>query len=208
VDAVTRAIDSLEGVEGLQVNLTEKQVIVVGSTRPSLLLEALKSTGLTTIVRGQGSTAHLGAAVCIFEHFPEYQKGWAQYINRGLARLIQVDDKMCLLDLSLHDVAPGQYHVVLHESGDISRGVESTGSAVETLGTVQVDKDGTGTMLSELSVKIWDMIGRSIVVDKVSPATENGICGVVARSAGVFENTKTVCACSGKTLWSESTSNL
>jgi len=90
VDAVNKALNPIDGIESLDVNLQEKRVIVTGSTPPSLLLAALKSTGLTTIVRGQGSKSHLGAAVCIFEHYPEYQTGWAQYNNRGLARMIQV----------------------------------------------------------------------------------------------------------------------
>ncbi|CAJ0826137.1 20122_t:CDS:2 [Entrophospora sp. SA101] len=29
------------------------------------------------------------------------------------------------------------------------------------------------------------------------------IAGIIARSAGAFENTKKVCSCSGKTLWEE-----
>ena len=28
-------------------------------------------------------------------------------------------------------------------------------------------------------------------------------CGIIARSAGLFENEKRVCACTGKTLWEE-----
>ena len=53
------------------------------------------------------------------------------------------------------------------------------------------------------------MIGRSIVVsrkteqfDKEDPDT---LVGVIARSAGVWDNDKTVCSCSGKTVWEERT---
>lgn len=28
-------------------------------------------------------------------------------------------------------------------------------------------------------------------------------CGVISRSAGLFENTKKICACDGLTLWDE-----
>ena len=28
-------------------------------------------------------------------------------------------------------------------------------------------------------------------------------CGIIARSAGLFQNKKTVCTCSGKTIWEE-----
>ncbi len=32
---------------------------------------------------------------------------------------------------------------------------------------------------------------------------EDTVAGVIARSAGVWENDKTVCSCTGKTLWEE-----
>ena len=28
-------------------------------------------------------------------------------------------------------------------------------------------------------------------------------CGIIARSAGLFENTKRLCTCSGSTIWQE-----
>jgi len=28
-------------------------------------------------------------------------------------------------------------------------------------------------------------------------------CGIIARSAGIFENTKRLCTCSGATIWQE-----
>ncbi|KAG0339633.1 hypothetical protein BG000_001721 [Podila horticola] len=45
--------------------------------------------------------------------------------------------------------------------------------------------------------------------DDLKARSENGgsgkgvICGIIARSAGVFENAKKVCDCSGTTLWEE-----
>jgi copper chaperone for superoxide dismutase len=52
------------------------------------------------------------------------------------------------------------------------------------------------------------MIGRSIVVAKQQDAAfskndPDTLVGVVARSAGAWENDKTVCSCSGKTVWEE-----
>lgn len=67
-------------------------------------------------------------------------------------------------------------------------------------------------------VKVWDIIGRSIVItesedDLGTGATEISkvdgdsgerlACGIIARSAGLFENTKKICACDGLTLWDE-----
>ena len=51
------------------------------------------------------------------------------------------------------------------------------------------------------------MVGRSIVVSRKTEGFEkedqDTLVGVVARSAGVWDNDKTVCSCSGKTVWEE-----
>jgi copper chaperone for superoxide dismutase len=57
-------------------------------------------------------------------------------------------------------------------------------------------------------VGIWEMIGRSMVVskNKEGPFRKDDadtLVGVIARSAGVWENDKTVCSCSGKSVWQE-----
>jgi copper chaperone for superoxide dismutase len=57
-------------------------------------------------------------------------------------------------------------------------------------------------------VQIWELIGRSIVVSKsqegkFSSEDPDTVVGVIARSAGVWDNDKTVCSCTGKTVWEE-----
>ena len=50
------------------------------------------------------------------------------------------------------------------------------------------------------------MVGRGVVVERSGEEKDrrNGlVLGVVARSAGVWENEKVVCACSEKTVWEE-----
>jgi copper chaperone for superoxide dismutase len=78
------------------------------------------------------------------------------------------------------------------------------------LGTVQVGKDGMGSVFLDKPIQIWEMIGRGMVVSKQHEGErkfeendENTLVGVIARSAGVWDNDKTVCSCSGKTLWEE-----
>ncbi|CRJ98685.1 hypothetical protein BN1723_020843, partial [Verticillium longisporum] len=56
---------------------------------------------------------------------------------------------------------------------------------------------------------IWEIIGRAMVVSKQDDAAAplkndaDTLVGVVARSAGMWDNDKTVCSCTGKTLWEE-----
>jgi copper chaperone for superoxide dismutase len=141
---------------------------------------------------------------------------------RGLVRMVQVAPDLTLVDLSIRGLSPGTYHATIRQKGDISAGPESTGGVWEAalkakeegpaargvLGTVQVGKSGLGTVFLDKPIQIWEMIGRSIVVakqqdgkfDKNDPDT---LVGVIARSAGLWDNDKTVCSCTGKTVWEE-----
>lgn len=135
--------------------------------------------------------------------------------------MVQVSPDMTIIDLSIRGLSPGRYYATVRERGDISEGPESTGGIWEALkakkegtpargvwGTVDVGKSGIGTAFLDRPIQIWEMIGRSIVVskhqdgkfDKNDPDT---LVGVIARSAGVWDNDKTVCSCSGKTVWEE-----
>ena len=42
-----------------------------------------------------------------------------------------------------------------------------------------------------------------VIITVLFPFVSSIACGIIARSAGLFQNTKTVCACTGKTLWEE-----
>lgn len=213
---VRSALKEVSGIDNLEIDVPEKRVVVEGRTPPSRILSALLNAGRKAILRGQDSrvAAHLGAAVCIFEHYPEYDGGWAQYNNRGLARLVQVDESHCLVDVSVGPgLQPGEYNIAVHEYGDISEGALSTGPTMDrgAVGTVSVGHDGLGNFVGETSsLSVWDMIGRSLVVER-SDGTQDkrdAICGVIARSAGAFQNSKVVCSCSGQTLWEEAQPSL
>ena len=90
---------------------------------------------------------------------------------------------------------------------------------VGDLGNVLADPDGRAVFrIMDRLVKVWDIIGRSIVIteneddlgtgeSKLSAVDGNSgkrlACGIIARSAGLFENSKKICACDGLTLWDE-----
>lgn len=74
------------------------------------------------------------------------------------------------------------------------------------LGILEVVETGRGSLIGEIDWRVWEMVGRGVVVERLGEETERGngvVVGVVARSAGVWENDKVVCACSGKTVWEE-----
>lgn len=75
------------------------------------------------------------------------------------------------------------------------------------LGTVVASKNGRAAFrLEDGVVKISEIIGRSFVVtgeSKDNVAQRRLSAGIIARSAGLFQNPKTICACDGVSLWDE-----
>lgn len=86
------------------------------------------------------------------------------------------------------------------------------------LGTVEIGPDGTGAVFLDKPFQVWEVIGHAFLVTRqqqqqgeavgVEDSTvlendENTVVGVIARSAGLWDNDKTVCSCTGKTLWEE-----
>lgn len=128
---------------------------------------------------------------------------------------------MTLIDLTIKGLAPGRYWATVRQTGDISKGVLSAGgiwcdpkegalNPRGIFGTVDVGKNGMGSVFIDRPIQIWEMIGRSLIISKQHESEgnsqrndENTLIGVIARSAGVWDNDKTVCSCSGKTLWEE-----
>ena len=131
---------------------------------------------------------------------------------------------MTVVDLTVRGLSPGKYFATVRETGDISRGPFSTGGVWDAFtskterkatpkgffGTFEVGSSGIGTVFLDRPIQIWEMIGRSMVVSKQQDGKfqqddPDTLVGVIARSAGVWDNEKTVCSCSGKTVWEERT---
>ena len=84
----------------------------------------------------------------------------------------------------------------MRETGNLTKGIVSAGKVEKVLGKVQVDERGWGEWSGEVEgLEVWQVVGHALSVDQVA--------GVVARSAGVWDNMKKVCACSGRTIWEE-----
>jgi len=120
----------------------------------------------------------------------------------------------------------GKYALTVRKSGDISN-IPSSIGAIYPIGrfqhekktvddekesncTVDVGEDGKGSAFLDMQIGLQDLIGRSILLtSQVEQAgreiknDENTLIGVIARSAGLWDNEKTICSCSGKTIWQE-----
>jgi len=203
------------GIEKIEANLKDQLFYIEGTAAPSSIVSAIESTGRDAILRGSGKSNSAG--VCILE---THARGVSDPV-RGLARLVQISDEHTLVDLTVRGVSAGTYHATVRETGDISRGAGSTGGIWEAVkklggfnqprgvfGTIEVGKDGRGSTFLEQPVSVWEIVGRSMVVSKqqespFQPEDPDTLVGVIARSAGVWDNDKTVCSCSGKTVWEE-----
>ncbi|KAK7737842.1 copper chaperone [Cytospora paraplurivora] len=201
---VTQALYKLDGISKVEANFETKLVRIEGT----------------------------GAAVSILETYhqlkeerekvPDHEKSREV---RGLARMVEVSKAVTLVDLTLRGVAPGIYRATIREYGDLKNGVSSTGPVWKgeltasphqqghvrgELGPVEIGPDGSGSIFLDRPFQVWEVIGHAFVVTPQEESAgkplqndENTVVGVIARSAGVWDNDKTVCSCTGKTLWEE-----
>lgn len=203
-------------VRSVEVNVEDQRVLVESTEPPSAITRMLKETGRTVIVRGLSYKAsgkegeeegapvpgETVAGVSILEHasaaWKAHEGKKREGMSRtsgGLARLVRAGPSLTLVDLTVHDFPEGTYTASIHSGGDVSDGPESCGEELYALGEVHVDAQGSGDLVSELPKPLWSVIGHGISV--------GGVSGVIARSSGVYENTKRVCACDGRTMWEE-----
>ncbi|XP_057309368.1 copper chaperone for superoxide dismutase-like isoform X2 [Hydractinia symbiolongicarpus] len=222
-EKVKESLQNIQGIESLSIDV-DKQSVIIKTTQPSTVIqEAIERTGMLAVLRGQGQgSTHLGAAISILKQNERIF---------GLVRFVQIDNNTCVIDGSFNGLIPNSKHALhVHELGDLSEGCESTGDDYNPtntshgdrmdnnrhtgdLGNINVDANGSSVFRYEDNIiKVWDIIGRSMVIhegeDDLSSenhgnAGKGMACGIIARSAGMFENTKKVCACTGKTLWEE-----
>ncbi|KAF3165681.1 copper chaperone [Orbilia oligospora] len=210
-NSVKNALSQVEGILNVDCHLEQQLVEVEGTAAPSKISASLREAGKDCILRGTGNPN--SAAVCILEtHAPNTEN-----TVRGLARLVQVGPDFTIVDISLKGLIPGTYQASIRQNGDISRGAASTGGVWEEeimgpgargkLGQIEVGNEGSGGIIIDASIAVWELIGRSMVLSPIAePPNRNDeatLVGVIARSAGIWENDKVVCSCSGKTVWEE-----
>ncbi|KAH8300632.1 hypothetical protein KR018_000089, partial [Drosophila ironensis] len=87
------------------------------------------------------------------------------------------------------------------------------------LGNIRADESGRATFrFVDPILEMMDIVGRSVVITANPDDLGQGgnqqslidgnsgeriACGIIARSAGILENFKRICACDGVTLWDE-----
>lgn len=203
VKAVNKALQDVPGVNNVEINL-EKNSVVVDTSLPTIdVQKRLESSGRKVVVKGYAGSI---AAVSILDTGDQNIK--------GVVRFVQATPTTCIIDGTIDGLKPGQHAISVHECGDLSNGCENVGEIFHpttalngrlfgNLGTVDAEKNGRAAFrLEDNILKLGDVIGRSFVV---RTGNEKLACGIIARSAGLFENPKEICACDGVSIWDEST---
>ncbi|XP_069821347.1 copper chaperone for superoxide dismutase-like isoform X1 [Dendropsophus ebraccatus] len=229
VRAVRSSLQGVMGIQNVDVSLDTEAVVVETTLPASEVQELLESTGRRAVLKGMGSvrSQNLGAAVAMMAGMGSVQ---------GVVRFLQVSEDTCIIDGTVDGLSPGLHAIHINEFGDISLGCERCGghynpegnthgspgqedSHVGDLGNISATDEGRATFRFDSNrVKVWDIIGRSLVVDegeddlglgshhlsKVTGNSGKGLAfGIIARSAGLFENAKQICSCDGITIWEE-----
>lgn len=194
---------------------TERQVIVRGTSSAT---PGTPSTAAVSILESPlplpTSIASTSDPILAQTDLPGFnQEEFSQKVF-GICRFVQIAPKLVLMDLTVRlppptnvGLSPSKtpWNVYISSSGNMVDPPNTTGKALFPLGQMIPDKDGYGDLFQEVPGELWDWIGRGCVVQADAKGSGTGriFAGVVARSAGAWGNDKTVCACSGRTMWEE-----
>ncbi|XP_033507654.1 copper chaperone for superoxide dismutase [Epinephelus lanceolatus] len=225
---VRAALEGQPGVQSVSIDVGKEEVLVESTLTTAEVQALIESTGRRAVLKGiGGSEQDLGTAVAMLAGEGKIQ---------GVVRFLQLSEERCLIDGTIDGLEPGLHGLHVHALGDLTRDCLSCGEHynpfgrqhggpgdserhVGDLGNIMAGPDGRASFRQEDGqLKVWDVIGRSLVVDAgeddlgrgshpLSKLTGNCgerlACGIIARSAGLFQNPKQICACDGVTLWEE-----
>ncbi|KAJ8405391.1 hypothetical protein AAFF_G00318640 [Aldrovandia affinis] len=228
VNAVRTALEGAQGVQSVKIDLAREEVLVESALTSQEVLRLIESTGRRAVLKGMGvAEQDLGVAVAMM--------GGAGPVQ-GVVRFLQVTEDCCMIDGTIDGLEPGPHGLHVHELGDLTKDCLSCGDHfnpagrqhgapqdserhVGDLGNILAGSDGRALFrLEDSQLKVWDIIGRSLVVDSGEDdlgrgghplSKQNGnsgerlACGIIARSASLFQNAKQICACDGVTIWEE-----
>ncbi|KAL2313055.1 Superoxide dismutase 1 copper chaperone [Schizosaccharomyces pombe] len=174
------------------------QLIVKGSVSPSKVLRRLENaTSKPILIRG-ASNKESGVSI-LYEANEDITQIPKVY---GLCRFIPTEEKI-FLDLIATQLLPNrEYTGLVTISGDISRGLKSAGDSLVTLFNANSNEQGKIVLDKEVSGSLPNWIGHCFVLKCVDDS-DSATMGIISRSAGLGQNTKQICACTGKSLWTE-----
>uniref|UniRef100_A0A182QK59 superoxide dismutase n=1 Tax=Anopheles farauti TaxID=69004 RepID=A0A182QK59_9DIPT len=199
-----------EGCAGeLKKLLADAGTVTIDPDKGSVLIEThlpwleihkcIEATGRRAVLTGFGGQS----AVAMVDHGNEATN------VRGVIRFCTLsnaaDQKGAVVDGTIDGLAQNAYFQLnVHECGDISGGCSTVGDVYDTSEILSDDNGRATVRFVNERLIVSDLIGRSVVIAEPAGNQERRLsCGIIARSAGIFENYKKICACDGVTLWDE-----
>jgi len=223
------ALKSEPGIDSYSIDQKESHVVVTTESRIALELaiSIAKKSGIDLRVRGQGTQGgNLGAAVCMLHN--KDIKGVVRFIQIADSMCI-VEATVDGLSPGPHGFHIHQSGNLVHGCASCGEhynphnanhgGPEDDTRHVGDLGNIVAGQNGRAIYRAENNlVKVKNIIGRSVIITKDADDFGKGdneaskvdgnsgeglVVGIIASSPGLFQNSKKICLCSGKTLWEE-----
>ncbi|KAG5674867.1 hypothetical protein PVAND_004812 [Polypedilum vanderplanki] len=124
---------------------------------------------------------------------------------KGVVRFCSSQKSIIVIDGVIDGLKENKEHKFgIYEYGDLSDGCNNLGEVYKNA-IYNVNSNDKGRIVlrrtTDNDLTISDIIGRGVCISNDSG--EKLACGVISRSAGVFQNFKRICLCSGKLLWDE-----
>lgn len=202
-ETIVKELSSIPGLKIADINVKEQRVVLqLGEESPSAFeIQSIieDKLGINAIIRGTGDFITSVAEL----------RGSQDYSNVfGVARFVQNESRQCLLDAVIDGLEGDcQYQLGVHKYGDLSEpNYSSIGKQIFLFA-----KDARVSNSPKLTIKsrvdncdLSSFVGRAFAITTGSNIVG---AGIVARASKVLDNSKKICACSGKTLWEEREDN-
>ncbi|XP_028566036.2 copper chaperone for superoxide dismutase isoform X1 [Podarcis muralis] len=230
VEAIQSSLQGIPGLQVLNVQLESQSVLVETSLGAEKVQSLLESTGRSAVLKGMGAAVpgSLGAAAVAMVSGPGLVQGVVRFLQLSPQSCL-IDGAIDGLEPGLHGLHVHEFGDVTNSCdscgdhfnphGECHGGPQDVHRHAGDLGNILAADDGRASFrMEDNQLKVHDIIGRSLVVDAgqddlgrgshpLSKVTGNSgervACGIIARSASLFQNPKKICTCDGVTLWEE-----
>ncbi|XP_017752406.1 PREDICTED: copper chaperone for superoxide dismutase isoform X2 [Eufriesea mexicana] len=231
VDKVRNTLTGISGIKSIDISLEKGNVIIETNLPYSIIQEKIEESGKKAVLKGYGDNSSAVAILGGNSGYSINNKiiGVIRFAQTPDGCIIDgTIDGLTSGKHGMHihecgDISQGCNSVGEHfnptnaEHGGPEDDIFKR--HVGDLGNIMVDNFGRTTFrIIDKFIKIPDIIGRSLVItekpddlgrgansqSKIDGNSGNRLaCGIIARSSGLLQNTKMICACDGLTLWDE-----
>lgn len=231
INAISKSVADLKGIRNIDISLERGTVIVETDLPYSIIQERIEQTGRQAVLKGYG--AGLSAVSMLGGNsgysVGDLVKGVIRFVQTPEGCIIDgTVDGLTPGQHGMHihecgDISNGCDSVGEHFNPNNSPHGDPENDLSERhlgdLGNILVDTTGRATFRRiDKFLKIPEIIGRSFIITNDpddlgrgnNPESKingnSGIrlaCGIIARSSGLLQNTKKICACDGLTIWDE-----